>query len=69
MPISLKSLSSIVDLECVDKRGDVWMPDMDDNKILSEALESALLYFEEVEEYEKCAHIHKFQKILKESKR
>ncbi len=40
-----------------------------DNKILSEALESALLYFEEVEEYEKCAHIHKFQKILKESKR
>jgi hypothetical protein len=39
------------------------------NKILSEALESALLYFEEVEEYEKCAHIYKFQKILKESKR
>ncbi len=40
-----------------------------DNKILTKTLESALTYFEELEEYEKCAHIHKFQKILKESKR
>jgi hypothetical protein len=40
-----------------------------DNKILTKTLESALIYFEELEEYEKCAHIHKFQKILKESKR
>ena len=40
-----------------------------DNKILTKTLESALIYFEELEEYEKCAHIYKFQKILKESKR
>lgn len=40
-----------------------------DNKILTKTLESALTYFEELEEYEKCAHIYKFQKILKESKR
>lgn len=40
-----------------------------DNKILTKTLESALIYFENLEEYEKCAHIHKFQKILKESKR
>lgn len=39
------------------------------NKILSKTLESALIYFENLEEYEKCAHIFKFQKILKESKR
>lgn len=40
-----------------------------DNKILTKTLESALIYFEELEEYKKCAHIYKFQKILKESKR
>lgn len=40
-----------------------------DNKILTKTLESALIYFENLEEYEKCAHIFKFQKILKESKR
>jgi hypothetical protein len=40
-----------------------------DSKILTKTLESALIYFENLEEYEKCAHIHKFQKILKESKR
>lgn len=39
------------------------------NKVLSKTLESALIYFENLEEYEKCAHIFKFQKILKESKR
>lgn len=39
------------------------------SKILSQTLESALQYFEEEEEFEKCAHIFKFQKILKESKR
>lgn len=38
-------------------------------KLLSKTLESALVYFENLEEYEKCAHIFKFQKILKESKR
>ena len=40
-----------------------------DSKILIKTLESALIYFENLEEYEKCAHIYKFQKILKESKR
>ena len=40
-----------------------------DEKILTKTLENALIYFENLEEYEKCAHIHKFQKILKESKR
>lgn len=40
-----------------------------DAKILNKTLESALIYFENLEEYEKCAHIYKFQKILKESKR
>ena len=38
-------------------------------KILNNALESALLYFQNREEYEKCAHIFKFQQILKENKR
>lgn len=38
-------------------------------KLLSKTLESALLYFEEFEEYEKCAHIFKFQKILKEKEK
>lgn len=39
------------------------------DKILNKTLESALHYFEELEEFEKCAHIFKFQNILKESKR
>ena len=38
-------------------------------KLLNKTLESALIYFENSEEYEKCAHIFKFQQILKESKR
>ena len=38
-------------------------------KLLNNALESALQYFEGREEYLKCAHIFKIQKILKESKR
>lgn len=36
---------------------------------LNNALESALLYFEDKEEYLKCAHIFKIQQISKESKR
>ena len=40
-----------------------------DDEILGKTLESAITYFETLEEYEKCAHIFKFQKILKESKR
>jgi|TARA_R110000744_G_scaffold135714_1_gene245203 hypothetical protein len=38
-------------------------------KILNNALESALLYFQNREEYEKCAHIFKIQQVLRESKR
>jgi hypothetical protein len=38
-------------------------------KLLGKTLEQSIIYFEGLEEYEKCAHIHKFQKILKESKR
>ena len=34
-------------------------------KLLSKAINSSLSYFESLEEYEKCAHIHKFQSILK----
>lgn len=37
-------------------------------KLLEKTLKSALQYFENSEEYEKCAHIFKFQKILKERK-
>lgn len=38
-------------------------------KLLDKTLEQSLIYFEFSEEYEKCAHIFKIQKILKESKR
>ena len=38
-------------------------------KILNNALESSLLYFQNREEYEKCAHIFKIQQVLRESKR
>ena len=36
---------------------------------LNKALDSALQYFEDIEEYEKCAHIFKIKTILKESKK
>jgi hypothetical protein len=38
-------------------------------KLLNKAIESAIIFFEEYEEYEKCAHLFKIQQILKESKR
>ena len=37
-----------------------------DPKILDKTLKSALLYFQDQEEYEKCAHIFKIQSLLKE---
>jgi hypothetical protein len=40
-----------------------------DPRSLNKALESAIVFFEEGEEYEKCAHLFKIQQILKESKR
>lgn len=35
-------------------------------KIFNKALQNALWYFEAQEEYEKCAHLHKIQKLVKE---
>jgi len=37
-------------------------------KILNKTLESALLYFQDSEEYRKCAHIFKIQQIIRERK-
>ena len=37
------------------------------DKLLDKSLNSALSYFEEFEEYEKCAHLFKFKEILKKS--
>ena len=34
-------------------------------KILNKTLESALLYFQDSEEYRKCAHIFKIQQIIR----
>ena len=38
-----------------------------DFKILNKTLHQSLQYFQDIEEYEKCAHILKFIKILKEN--
>ena len=35
-------------------------------KIFNKALQNAIWYFESQEEYEKCAHLYKIQKIVKE---
>lgn len=35
-------------------------------KIFNKALQNALWYFEAQEEYEKCAHLYKIQKLVKE---
>ena len=37
-------------------------------KLLNNALESALMYFQDREEYLRCAHIFRIQQILRESK-
>ena len=37
-----------------------------DNKIFSKALSSAIQFFEQYEEYEKCAHLHKIKEVVKE---
>ncbi len=36
-----------------------------DNKIFSKALGSALHFFEQYEEYEKCAHLYKIKEVVK----
>lgn len=40
-----------------------------DFDLLDQTLESALMYFEGFEEYEKCAHIHKIQKLSQKRKK
>ncbi len=37
-----------------------------DNKIFFKVLGSAIQFFEQYEEYEKCAHLYKIQEIVKE---
>ena len=37
-----------------------------DTKLFYGVLESAILYFQRMEEYEKCAHLFKIQQIVKE---
>lgn len=50
----------------VDNKNDI-LAILDFNpKVLNKTLESALEYFQDLEEYEKCAHIFKIQKVLKE---
>jgi hypothetical protein len=37
-----------------------------DNKIFSKVLGNAIQFFEQYEEYEKCAHLYKIKKVVKE---
>lgn len=37
-----------------------------DSELFYNALDSAISYFEKIEEYEKCAHLYKIQEIVKE---
>lgn len=53
----------------INKKEDIFAILDFNPKMLNKALESALLYFENGEEYLKCAHIFKIQQILRESKR
>lgn len=52
----------------VDKKEDIFAILDFNPKTLNRALEMALVYFENGEEYLKCAHIFKIQQILKERK-
>ena len=36
-----------------------------DPKVFNESLESVIIYFQELEEYEKCAHLHNIQEVVK----
>jgi len=53
----------------ISKREDIFAILDFNPKLLNKALESALLYFQDREEYLKCAQIFKIQQILRESKR
>jgi|TARA_R110002074_G_C12424129_1_gene656174 hypothetical protein len=37
-----------------------------DNKVFYKALDGAVTFFEQYEEYEKCAHLHKIKEVVKE---
>lgn len=37
-----------------------------DNKVFYKALDSAVTFFEQYEEYEKCAHLYKIKEVVKE---
>ena len=37
-----------------------------DNKVFYKALDGAATFFEQYEEYEKCAHLHKIKEVVKE---
>ncbi len=36
-----------------------------DNKVFYKALDSAIMFFEQYEEYEKCAHLYKIKEVVK----
>ncbi len=36
-----------------------------DNKVFYKALNSAIMFFEQYEEYEKCAHLYKIKEVVK----
>ena len=50
----------------LDKHDDVNAIINFDNKIFSKALGSAIQFFEQYEEYEKCAHLYKIKEVVKE---
>ena len=37
-----------------------------DNKVFYKALDGTVTFFEQYEEYEKCAHLHKIKEVVKE---
>jgi hypothetical protein len=50
----------------IDNKEHLYAVIKQDTKYLLDSLERAIKYFENREEYEKCAHIHKIEKIVKE---
>lgn len=49
----------------IDQDNHLYAAVKQDTKLLLEALELSIKFFEEREEYEKCAHIHKIEKVVK----
>jgi hypothetical protein len=50
----------------IDNKEHLYAVIKQDTQYLLDSLERAIKYFEDREEYEKCAHIHKIEKIVKE---